>query len=64
MNVTLHAHDGERTAMHVRCKECGHVWIGLYLPMLITDAARVLNSLHCPMCAGDATQIVHTAGPT
>lgn len=47
-----------RQALRVRCKACDHTWVGLYLPMPMADAARVMGKLTCPMCAADAKQIL------
>jgi hypothetical protein len=50
--------DQVRRPQHVECLECGHTWVGFYLPMPIMDAARVMKALACPMCAADGRRIV------
>lgn len=49
--------DGEREPLRVICSKCKHVWVGLYLPMAIGDAAKAMGKLCCPMCAADSKQI-------
>ena len=39
------------TPVTVKCSNCDHQWIGLYLPMPISDAAKVMKNLTCPQCA-------------
>jgi hypothetical protein len=46
-----------RLAMIVTCQPCGQVWIGMYTPMPIKDAARVMKNLTCPMCAANSSKI-------
>lgn len=48
----------DRQAVVVTCKPCGHAWIGLYTPMPLKEAARVMSKLTCPMCAADSSKIV------
>lgn len=50
--------DEHRQPVEVKCKPCGHKWVGLYLPMLIEDACRAMGNLTCPMCAAGSSQIV------
>jgi len=50
--------DLARNPCKVRCTKCGHHWIGLYLPILIDDAAKIMKNLTCPMCAAGANKIV------
>lgn len=46
---------------HVKCADCGHVWIGFYLPQPIMTAAKIMKNLTCPMCgAGSNRVMVHT----
>lgn len=45
-----------RSPQWVRCT-CGHQWIGLYLPMLAREAAKVMGRLTCPMCAAGADKV-------
>lgn len=60
----------ERIPNYVKCKPCGHRWMGFYLPMPITDAARIMKNLTCPNCAATSKSIVvfdgsvHSASPT
>jgi DNA-directed RNA polymerase subunit RPC12/RpoP len=43
--------DEPKREMWVTCSNCSHRWIGLYLPMPIREAARVMGRLTCPKCA-------------
>jgi len=47
----------DRTPHRVRCRPCGHVWIGFYLPLAIKDATKIMGKLTCPMCAAGADKI-------
>ena len=47
----------ESRDMWVNCKQCGHEWVGLRLPMEIGKAAKIMANLHCPNCAADAEHI-------
>lgn len=38
------------------CQPCGHIWIGLYLPMRMDKVAQVLKHQRCPSCASPSTQ--------
>jgi len=49
--------DTPKQAMTVTCVKCEHAWIGLYLPMPISDAARVMKNLTCPQCAATSKDI-------
>jgi hypothetical protein len=40
--------------VHVECGECGHWWVGFYLPQPIRIAARLMGALICPKCAAAA----------
>lgn len=51
----------DREAVPVECISCGHAWIGLYTPMPIADAARVMKNLMCPMCAAGSSKIKPTS---
>lgn len=50
--------------VEVQCKQCGYKWIGVFLPLPIEDAIRVLQSLCCPMCAAPADRICMLFGLT
>ena len=41
----------ERNPLWVKCSDCKHRWLGLYLPMAVQDAAKAMGRLTCPMCA-------------
>lgn len=43
--------DEPKNPMWVTCSACSHRWIGLYLPMPISDAAKAMGRLTCPKCA-------------
>jgi hypothetical protein len=40
-----------KTPFNVMCEKCKHIWTALYTPMPMADAARILKSLRCPVCA-------------
>ena len=42
--------DEPKNPMWVTCGKCSHYWIGLYLPMPITEAAKIMGRLTCPKC--------------
>lgn len=46
-----------RTPLWVRCQECDHAWIGLYLPMPMSTCAKAMGRLTCPMCATGSKRI-------
>jgi len=50
--------DKSTNPQHVRCADCGHVWIGLYLPQPISTAAKIMKNLCCPMCGAGAKRIM------
>jgi hypothetical protein len=35
----------------VHC-DCGHEWTAAYLPMSVTDFAKLTGKILCPMCGG------------
>lgn len=43
--------DEPKNPVWVTCSACSHRWIGLYLPMPISDAAKAMKRLTCPKCA-------------
>jgi hypothetical protein len=45
-----------KTPLHVRCGNCGHVWVACWLPMEISKAATLMQR-GCPMCRADAHRI-------
>lgn len=44
----------------VECDKCQHRFIGLYLPMALSDAANVMKRLTCPMCANSRILLTPT----
>ena len=44
-----------RIPQYVRCDLCSHTWVAVWLPMVMGDAAKVYESLRCPMCASDSS---------
>lgn len=53
----------EKHPQHVSCSSCHHVWVGLYLPMPMATAARVLKSLRCPMCGAPSSKLRMAEAP-
>lgn len=49
-----------RKPQWVRCAECGHEWIGLYMPIDVRSLTRIVRGMHCPSCAADSKQIFMT----
>lgn len=47
----------DRQPLTVHCGDCKHTWTAAYLPMEMGKVARLLKSLRCPSCAGDAKRI-------
>ena len=46
-----------KTPFIVHCGECKHEWTAFYSPMPLSDAAAIIGSLRCPMCAADTWNI-------
>jgi ribosomal protein S27E len=44
--------------LYVHCADCGHTWIGVYLPMAMDKFAKVLRKAACPKCAASGKSIV------
>lgn len=40
-----------------KCTVCSHVWVAAYYPMMLEQMGKILQGLHCPKCAADATKI-------
>lgn len=48
----------ERRPNWVECRTCGQSWVGFYLPLPISDAAKIMKNLTCPNCASGSDKIV------
>lgn len=46
----------ERKPWYVECGDCGHQWIGYYMPMDSSKVADVMLTLRCPMCGSRAVR--------
>lgn len=46
-----------KTPQPVRCGKCAHTWVGFYTPISLGAGAKMLKSLHCPMCGADSKDI-------
>jgi Zn finger protein HypA/HybF involved in hydrogenase expression len=46
-----------KNPMYVECADCGHDWIGLYLPQPISTAAKMMKNLTCPKCGAGSMRI-------
>lgn len=59
VGVVLSVGDEEdgKTPQNVRCADCSHVWVGLYLPQPIAVAAKMMKNLTCPKCGADSKRI-------
>lgn len=46
----------DRTPMFAACgaDNCDHLWVAAWLPMEMSLAARVLQSLRCPLCGHES----------
>ena len=53
-----------RTAISVRCRPCGYVWIAVLIPMQLDRLARALGRATCPCCGeiGDGLAMVADDG--
>ena len=49
-----------RKPQWVRCGECGHKWIGIYLPIDVRDLAKIVKDMRCQSCGADSKQIYMT----
>ncbi len=52
-----------KTPMFVTCgsDECSHIWVILWSPMPLENAAHVLKGARCPLCANGQVYIASTA---
>lgn len=41
----------ERQPVFLECRPCGHTWIAAWLPMPVSDFARLMKRAACPKCA-------------
>ena len=41
----------------VHCGDCNYEWPAFWSPMPFSDAAEIVESLRCPMCAADGMRI-------
>lgn len=46
-----------RKPQWVRCGECSHEWIGLYMPIEVNRLSKIVKGMHCPSCAADRKAI-------
>lgn len=55
----------ERTPMFAACGSgaCDYVWVAVWLPMEMSLAARVLQSIRCPLCGHESPRCA-SAGDT
>jgi len=51
-----------RKPQWVRCGECGHEWIGLYMPIEVNRLSKIVKGMCCPSCAADSKAIYMTQG--
>ncbi len=51
-----------RKPQWVRCGECGHEWIGLYMPIEVNRLSKIVKGMHRPSCAADSKAIYMTQG--
>lgn len=51
------AHREPREPFWAKCCECSHIWACAYLPMNLTEVAKLVKTLHCPMCAAGSDKI-------
>lgn len=42
--------DMEKKPLHVKCRDCGWVFIAAYTPMLLIKFAALLEGVFCPRC--------------
>lgn len=47
----------KQCAQHVACGNCGHVWIGFYLPQVAGTLADVMECMSCPKCGAGHDRI-------
>ena len=51
-----------RIPQWVKCGECGHKWIGYYMPIEVNRLNKIVRAMRCPSCAVDAKKIYITQG--
>ena len=52
-----------KTPMVVQCgsDECSHIWVIVWLPMPLENAAHVMKGARCPLCANGQVYVASTA---
>jgi len=53
----------KRQPQWVRCGQCEHEWIGLYMPIEVNKLTKIIRGMACPSCASDSKQIYLTQEP-
>lgn len=46
-----------RAPMNVRCGACDHVWAVAYMPMEVSQLARIIRAARCPNCGAGSRQM-------
>ena len=53
----------EQKPMMVSCNKCNHRWVGMWLPMQMSKAVAILQSIRCPKCAATSEHVVAVPDP-
>lgn len=51
----------EESPFWVKCGDCQHRWIAVWLPMELSRVGKLLKGLACPKCGAGSKSIFHTA---
>ena len=51
-----------RSPQWVRCSDCGHEWIWLYMPIEVSRLSKIVKGMCCPSCAADSKAIYLITG--
>lgn len=46
-----------KTELRVRCGDCDHRWVAVYLPMEMSKAAQIMKRACCPACGNASNRI-------
>lgn len=47
----------DKRPLWVKCGDCSHVWVAVWLPMEMNKAARLMSRVSCPNCAAPTKRV-------
>lgn len=54
--IPLEASEADQP-FRVKCADCAHLWVAMYLPQPISVAAKILKKATCPKCGASSARI-------